>query len=732
MLSLVAKSFHDRRIAICEAGTGVGKSLAYLLPALSAAKQGERVVISTATINLQHQLVEKDIPLALELLQSDLSFALIKGKGNYLCPARVEDQLNDFSLFEGNDQSSNAPDEANEENTLDQNTLKALLQWARKSDFGDRSDITIPITNQQWSEINAGGDACSPQRCRSRSDCFISRLRQQARNASVLIVNHHLLLSDLAIRMNGLGYKRDAILPPYAHIIIDEAHNIEQSATSLFSDTISRFSILRITRRLFRRSKKHKQRGLLPKLWHTYGISQNSRIERELSQVEMQMEQIEETALQLIGKKKTLRLLSSNPVDLYHELMLDMGAISAGIGVAASTLSTILSELSSEQREEPLATEISQLRRRLVEIDRMMRDFSTFEQQPERIFWLEQWQSRGRGKPNIAMMTSPIHVGGLLRSALYLPFSTVVFSSATLSIGGKFRYWREQVGLLINPTDSANSEEGSSQENTSAVADIAGSIIHEALDEQEDSKWNQEQEEEQKHPLIQLTEERVISAIFKAPFDYKNRVLFAVPTDAPLPNEPQFHAFATKFISEAITLTEGGALVLFTSYSMLNDVYEGCNPLLQQSNIITIRQGEGDRARLLDNFRSNHNSVLFATHSFWEGIDVPGESLRLLIIARLPFSVPNDPVSQARAELLEERGGHPFMDMALPAAIIRLRQGFGRLIRTANDRGAVIVLDTRLVKKNYGALFLQSLPEMRCYTVEHSSLIIALEKFFYN
>jgi ATP-dependent DNA helicase DinG len=664
MLRFVCGAFNAGQLRIAEAGTGVGKSLAYLIPAFQwVLANEERVVISTATINLQQQLVEKDIPLVIRILGKDPGTMLVKGRGNYLCLNRVREALEESTLF----------DEEDEE-------LKAIHEWAATTPTGSRSELPFYPGEQLWSRVCSEADACLGLRCAHREGCFVLKARRQAAACRILVANHHLLFSDLALRLSGMGFDSAAVLPPFQRIIFDEAHNVEKNATSYFSESFTRAQIMKYAGRLYR-EKKGRGRGLLYALEKVYGRSaQIAELRRLVGALADAAAILETRAAGLLESRTTFRLKAfggdtGNPDPRLSDLLLEpLTDLALTINTLQARFSQVLEELSGEEEENPLVFESRLQMRRLAQVAEIGKRFLHYRENREEIYWLESRKSL-RGESSVRFVITPLEVSTVMRQAVYEPYETVVFTSATLTVNRSFEYWKNRVGLL-------------SDSGTCAA-----------------------------------------EAVFPSPFDYQRRVFLGIPKEAPGPEEKDFPGFLTEFIRDALLVSEGRGLVLFTSYSLLDFAFDTIQPELAEKGLLVMRQGDEERHRLLNAFRENTDSVLFATDSFWEGIDAPGKSLELVVLTRLPFRVPTDPIMEARAEAIEQRGSKAFWELALPDAILRLRQGFGRLMRRQDDYGAVLILDPRIVRKSYGHFFLDSLPRTRMVASSVQGVLDAFEDF---
>ncbi|MGA2975608.1 MAG: helicase C-terminal domain-containing protein [Spirochaetia bacterium] len=673
MLRQVCRAFNNDEISAAEAGTGVGKSLAYLLPAVAwVLRNGERVVVSTNTINLQQQLIEKDIPLAKKVLGEDPKVVLVKGRGNYLCLHRLNETLEEMGLFDERD-----PD------------LLAIREWARTTETGSRTDLSFYPAEETWSKVCSEADACLGLRCAHREGCFVLKARREASSAQILIANHHLLFADLAFRLEGPGFDDPAVLPPFRRVIFDEAHNVEKAATSFFSKSFSRFQIQRFLGRLYRR-RKGRVTGHFPALARSLGRSEIAKhIPGLIQAVQDRAEELDAAILGLLGEEGTLLLDAGTLPDFRESAGSALGNLSFSIRELGDAFSDALEKIESNAAPkdrapgsliETIAWDCRVQLSRLAGIADICDRFRGEEAGENDIFWLESLKSsRARGEERdraARLVITPLDVGPLMREAVFQPIKTVVMTSATLTVAGSFTFWAGRIGL----------------QNISGKEPVFGS--------------------------------------FPSPFNYRENVLLGVPTDAPAPDSSGHREFLARFLTQALLASHGAGLVLFTSYRLLRDVYTATQPELARAGIRLMKQGDDDRARLLDAFRAERSSVLFATDSFWEGVDAPGETLQAVILCRLPFRVPSEPVLKARMAAIEERGGNPFGELSLPDAVVRMRQGFGRLMRRHDDTGVVLILDPRIVTKSYGAVFLESLPATQRSIAPAAEVIRAVSKFF--
>lgn len=623
MAAAVLRAFEQKRHLIVEAGTGTGKTLAYLVPAIAAAcGSGARIVISTGTKNLQEQLMDKDIPFLQETLPAKFRAAVMKGRNNYACLHRIK-QAESMPVLDGLDQ-------------IDQ--FDEVFRWVAKTETGDRAELSsLPENLPFWRHIDARSDTCLGQKCADFEPCFVTRMRQRAIDADIVVVNHHLFFADLALRNGAYG----AVLPDYAAVILDEAHQIEDVASEYFGVQASNYQIDDLLR-------------------DVGGLRlENNDAERELGRISARVQRFADAlwvsfregrglegrfALTPQDRNSTVRESADN-----YEEQTGMPAFQA-LDNALYRMETTLDIL----KEPPPDAE--NILRRTREL-RFALSFIIKGDDKKFVYWLER---RGRGT---FLRASPIDVSGLLQDRLFEKVPTVILTSATLSSAGNFRFIRERLGL-----------------------DTAEEMVAESI------------------------------------FDFENQAVLYLPPSMPDPRSPQWGRAAADEVIKIVNATEGRAFVLSTSNAGMNELYERVAPQIDYPCFV---QGSASKAALLKKFRETPNAVLFATASFWQGVDVRGEQLSCVIIDKLPFAVPTDPIVAARQRNIEEQGGSSFYEYSVPQAIISLKQGLGRLIRSTSDRGVLAVLDPRLRTKMYGQSFLKSLPPCRI-----TSEIDALRQFF--
>ena len=689
MIDAVSSAFNSDKICLVEAGTGTGKTMAYLLPAIYWAVQNEeRVVISTNTINLQEQLIKKDIPFLQKVLDKKFDAVLVKGRGNYACLRKIDEIEQDFTSFAEDDD----PDE-----------LKHLIGWARNSRDGSKADLSMIPKDTVWEKMAAESDTCTRSKCKHFRACFVNKARRRASRAQILVSNHHLLFADLAIRHHIGSTATTAVLPPYHRIIFDEAHHIEDVATNYFGVSITRGGITRILNRLHRKKKalpKGQLHSLYFRLMRKKGqidpdlfeeISQklnghlvnlvestfhitNEVMDQLYDVIRSRFEKNEEreSKIRLLPHVYDQLFLGSGLEETFKDYILSLKNLSASIFGFLTMLKKAEKELSEDFVN--LTIEVQAQAERIAEAAEAINQV-VFEDNEEHIRWIE--IKKGYKSRNIVRFkSSPLDISEMMDQTVYEPFGTVIMTSATLTVDQKFDFLEKRIGLE------------------------------------------------------KLKNERKLNVQLVSPFDYSKQVLLTVPLDIPEPAHPKFTEELTKNIFKALTISEGRAFVLFTSYGLLHVIFNQLKESLNMLGITVLRQGAENRHDLLKKFRKDKTSVLFATDSFWEGVDVVGEALENVIITKLPFKVPNEPIIEARYESIEKNGGNPFMEYAVPLAVLKFKQGFGRLIRHKTDRGSVIIFDKRVVEKAYGKRFLRSLPACKTVIGNKEEVFSALKDFF--
>lgn len=653
----IVQCFNDNQIGVFEAGTGVGKSYAYLLPALLWVKENnQRVVISTGTINLQQQLAEKDIIQAQKILGLNEKFLLLKGRQNYVCLRRLYDLQEEKDLF-----------------FEEEEELELISEWVKTSETGSKSELTFLPQEAIWQRINSESEACMGNRCKYSENCFVMRVKKAANEAKILIVNHHLLFSDIQVRLSSQNYDDAAVLPPYTRLIFDEAHGVEAAATSFFSENLNKFSINKQLNLLYRQRRKAAA-GLLFSL-HALSDSpiEMDEVVAALDQIKVNVQLLEDSALELFQNQFTWRLYEAS-VFLAGSILEKIEKLNVSIYEFVGLVRKVLDGVKDKDLELPSVWETKQVLKRIEAYGLLCKNFITWDERPNSVFWLEK-RSLSSGGIFVRFIETPLQIASTMNAGVFEPMESVVCVSATLQVARDFSFWKYRTGLHF-------------QDST-----------------------------------------RINSGVFDSPFDYKNNVLFSVVTDAPFPTQNVFQNWLEQSLEKLILASSGRTLVLFTSYDSLIYAYNYCSAKLIKNKIAVYKQGDDDRFRLLKKFKEEISSVLFATDSFWEGVDVPGESLSHVVIVKMPFPVPSDPVFQARSENIDKNGGKSFMELSVPESVIKFKQGFGRLMRSCKDRGCVTVLDNRLISKYYGKFFLESVPKSKnCFnTLEN--VVLSIEKF---
>jgi ATP-dependent DNA helicase DinG len=595
MAEAVDDAFENHHHAILEAGTGTGKTLAYLLPALVS---GRRVVVSTATKSLQEQLFQKDVPFLQKHFAPNWKVAVMKGRSNFLCLAKLH-SLADQPLLKGMEEVD---------------AFRQIRDWAKLTETGDRAELTfLPDDSELWSRIDARRDTCTGKKCPQFDQCFLTGMQNRAKEADLIIVNHHLFFADLALKHDDFG----SILPEYSAVVFDEAHEMEDVASDYFGQQISNFrfeelardadQMMRLTRQatpsLLRRTQRirEKSRAFFDTFPPKEGRFPFSRHERGAF-LEQNREAYDSLLNALKGLETEFAAVTNKPEELLR-----------------------IARRSFDIRQE----------------------FTFLFESNERnyVYWFER---RNKG---VFLAATPIDVSQILRERLFEAFDTVVLTSATLTVAGRFEFIRQRMGI-----DHAKES--------------------------------------------QLPPE----------FDYERQALLYLPQRMPDVRDAGFAPKAADEIVSLLELSQGRAFCLFTSYAQMNDLFERVRSRIDFPLLL---QGTAPRTTLLERFKNTPNSVLFATSSFWQGVDVPGEQLSCVIVDRLPFAVPSDPVVAARVRALQDEGRNPFSEFQVPEAVLALKQGFGRLIRTKTDRGVLALLDTRISRMPYGKIFFESLPRYR-------------------
>jgi ATP-dependent DNA helicase DinG len=658
LMRLIIRGFNEDAIVAAEAGTGVGKSFAYLLPALSyALLNNERIVISTATITLQQQLFEKDIPLVVSALGKKVKAVLVKGRGNYLCRRRLDDAIKEGGLLDERENDD----------------LAAIVEWAETAKTGSLSDLPFVPVPGLWSRVCSESDSCMGGRCPEKARCFVLALRAEAASAAILVANHHLLFADLAARSQGAGYETSVVLPPYDRVVIDEAHAVEESVTSLFSEEFGKIGLFHQLGRLYR-NRRGKRSGLLLKILSIISpdiadFDQKCyEIEDKIQRMKENAEDLDAAGLSLCLNDGFFRLTEDKEALVWDKLDLYLANLRVQIASFVKMVKDMAENSSLDEDEGTAIWEVKGAIRRIEAIGGICADFAAFKTHPDKVMWIER-----QGKQNdiwARFIVTPLDTAAVLQNALFEPNKTVICVSATLTVAGNFGYWGSRCGLggasggpdsgasrgiVRTPVPASRTASGFGANHGIARDTVPASRPASASGAGRPSSMGRP----------------VLTGVFPSPFPYKSSVLLAVPKDAPFPNEEAFRGFVDRLVPRLVMAAGGSGLLLFTSYESLKSAYAAARPLLEARGIRCLKQGDDDRTRLLQTFLADEKSTLFATDSFWEGVDAPGDTLRLVIICKLPFRAPSEPVFEARCELLEKNGGNPFMDISVPEAVMK-------------------------------------------------------------
>ena len=658
MAQYIQEAINEDRKIIVEAGTGTGKTLAYLIPAIKwAVVNKKKVIIATNTINLQEQLLLKDIPLAKSIIKDEFSYVLVKGRNNYVCKRL----FNELALGKNIDIETFSI-EAREQ-------IEYILKWGNKTKTGDKAELPFEVYPDVWELVQSTTELCLGKKCPYRKECFYMKTRMEKMEADILISNHHVFFADLNVRAETDFDSEYLILPRYDMVIFDEAHNIESVARSYFSVEVSKISFTRLLNRIYqRKNKRKKEKSALIRVEDTVDEKNLEDSEQYIYLLNTLKEEI--SILQNIGDeyfdeirkiyetnteapiKKSLNNFEMTKSRFLENLREKKDIFQSKLADFSNLMMSFNNVIDEEKDKNPEVINFNNHLKMFKAYIDSFKFINSFEDD-NYIYWLDINSKR----TNVVLTATPLNIAQKLSTVLFDNLDRLVFASATIVVNGSFDYFKKSLGL---------------------------------------------------------DEEDCIEAIIKSPFDYNEQMSVYIPSD--IQDSENINAFvsdASRFILDILLKTNGKAFILFTSYTMLNQIYYSISKKLKDKGFEVFLHGDKPRSQLIKEFKEAENPILFGTTSFWEGVDVQGENLSNVIITKLPFLVPTDPVVSAISKKIEENGGNSFTDFQLPEAIIKFKQGVGRLIRKKTDSGNIFILDNRILKKRYGSLFINALPSQK-------------------
>jgi len=658
MAQYIQDAINEDRKIIVEAGTGTGKTLAYLIPSIKwAVTNKKKVIIATNTINLQEQLLLKDIPLAKSIIKDEFSYVLVKGRNNYVCKRL----FNELVLGKSIDIETFSM-EAREQ-------IEYILKWGNKTKTGDKAELPFEVYPDVWELVQSTTELCLGKKCPYRKECFYMKTRMEKMEADILISNHHVFFADLNVRAETDFDSEYLILPRYDMVIFDEAHNVESVARSYFSVEVSKISFTRLLNRIYqKKNKRKKEKSALIRVEDTVDEKNLEDSEQYIYLLNTLKEEI--SILQNIGDeyfdeirkiyetnteapiKKSLNNFEMTKSRFLENLREKKDIFQSKLADFLNLMMSFNNVIDGEKDKNPEVINFNNHLKMFKAYIDSFKFINSFEDD-NYIYWLDINSKR----TNVILTATPLNIAQKLSTVLFDNLDRLVFASATIVVNGNFDYFKKSLGL---------------------------------------------------------DEEDCIEAIIKSPFDYDEQMSVYIPSD--IQDSENINAFvsdASKFILNILLKTNGKAFILFTSYTMLNQIYYSISKKLKDKGFEVFLHGDKPRSQIIKEFKEAENPILFGTTSFWEGVDVQGENLSNVIITKLPFLVPTDPVVSAISKKIEEDGGNSFMDFQLPEAIIKFKQGVGRLIRKKTDSGNIFILDNRILKKRYGSLFINALPSQK-------------------
>ena len=667
MSHMVFQAMMQECFCMVEAGTGTGKTLAYLIPAVFVSlAMDEPVVIATKTINLQEQILKSDLPILREATGENFHTVLVKGWSNYLCLRRFNRLELSQELFEIHQLKS----------------IQQLRQWSQTTLTGDRSDASFQVDNQVWDRVKADPTACTYNRCPYYDRCYFFDQRRKIQKANLIITNHAFLFAQVAGRRKNPGAEGWSVLPEFSRLVLDEAHHVEDVASNFLGDDASSGEFSRIMQTLMRTPGTGQEAGLLPRVRNArFSPGTEARIRASLDGgIIPAIRPLQECfktflyhAARLPSMEEDSDRLLLTP-DLRREFREEASQEMDRFAKKLNSFKSLLDQLYSEGvREDPdLGVEISSASLRIETFrDSLLRVARGDDD--KMIYSLE--YSRRKSGDSVRFRSYPLSVGNILYEDLFSRLKSVTFTSATLAINRNFKYLKRRLGLDT------------------------------------------------------LDKDVILSGVIDSPFDFPRQALVAIPRDMPETKQDSFLPMVIPHLCQLIEVMEGRTFLLFTSYRMLDRCADMLRERLNKKSFNLLIQGEYPRHVLLDRFKETERSVLLGTDSFWEGVDVPGRSLECVVLMKLPFKVPSDPIIRARVEFIEKHGQNAFLQYQVPQAIIQLKQGFGRLVRNRKDRGVIVILDHRILTRRYGKAFLNSLPRCQVIGGAFANLVSAIEKW---
>ena len=663
MAKFIENSMNENKKLIVEAGTGTGKTIAYLLPTLLYAIENNlKVIVSTNTINLQEQLINKDIPLLKKIIDEDFNYQIVKGRGNYLCKRK----LYNIDVTEKETDT--------EEEKTEKNIIRNLIDWDKNvTRTGDRNELKYEISNSIWEKVNSEVDMCKGVKCPHYSKCHFFKARKNVADATLLIVNHHMFFADLAIRNQTGFYTNYSILPNYDIVVFDEAHNIEDTARNYFTFETSKISFGRLMGNIYNRRVVNSSNGgaivrLMTYLNESLSSEEYEKVDELKEDAIAELNVFYDKGIDIFDKLIYLFSENNNNREIkikidkqkmqgnkaFREVMEINTQFKESYGNLVIRINKFLNTVSNYNLEdkEGFLFEFSRYYERLKQYYKKF-EFILEGKEEGYVYWANVTTIR----PNVKLYATPFDISDELNDNLFTKMDRMVFTSATLAVDNKFDYYKKSIGLM--------------KENRRKI------------------------------------DERIV----KSPFDYEKQMKVYIPEDALDPTNIEFIRDLEEFIEGVIKSTKGHCFLLFTSYSTLNFLYNQLKSRFSEKEYTLIKQNDFPRHEMIEIFKNSKNPILFGTDSFWEGVDVQGEQLKSVIITKLPFKVPNDPVTEAIIENIRKNGQNPFNDYQVPQAVIKFKQGVGRLIRSKTDSGNIIILDNRIIKKMYGKKFLTALPQ---------------------